>query len=149
MAGLGSAAILATVLSWTYIKPPNFTRWHAWEKAIRLTVANHPIVGFGLGNWQAIYPGLVKANAFPGGWLRLHSSFVQGVVETGVIFPAIVAGFIVDAWRRYADRAILPAVALAPIAVACATNSMFRMNALNAMIALTWLAILEIRLREA
>ena len=59
----------------------------------------------------------------------------------GVGFIAIVIGYLVGAIKKY--RKVIPMVALIVIIVCSSTNSMFRMNALNAMIAITWLAILE------
>jgi hypothetical protein len=140
-------ACIAAFLCYIHI-PGWAARWQKWEKGLRLAFANQPLIGFGLGNWKTIYPSLVREHMLPNGWLRLNSTIVQAIVEMGFLFPIIVAGFINNVRKRFVPNAILPVTALAPIIVACSVNCMFRLNPLNGWIAITWLAVLEIKLRE-
>jgi hypothetical protein len=125
------------------------SRIELWKNALKLSWINQPSIGFGLGNWAAIYPGLIKSGGFAQGWIRLHNSFVHGFVEMGIAFPLLIIGYIVNIIRRASVKAVLPIAALGSITVAMCSNSLFRMNALNAMIAVIWFAVLENKLREA
>jgi len=141
----GCAIMAGLALFVKYIDQPCIRpRWELWQKAISISIINQPFLGFGLGNWAAIYPGLLQRGAFPQGWVRLHNSFIQGFVEMGVLFPIIILGYVASIVRRVTSTVAMPLAAMAAIVAGMITNSMFRMSALNAMIAVVWLAIMEI-----
>ena len=124
-------------------------RLYIWKKSIVLTLKNQPFLGFGLGNWVNVDQLIVANKAYEGttSWSRLHSSFIQGYVEMGVMFLAVLIGYGSDIFRRYRDQ-VLPICALAAIVVCCNTNSVFRINAINGMFVILWLSILEKSLRK-
>jgi len=135
------------VLSWVFIKSPDYSnRINAWIDFLRIYKENW-IWGFGLGHWETVSIVLNKAGKITG-WTRTHNSFINGLVEMGIGFGVLVTIYIVDLFRQYTKQAIIPFTALVVILVCCSTNSMFRMNAVNAMLAITWLAILQIQLTE-
>lgn len=147
-------SVIALGLFWLYIDGPSAgARWTVWENAFNMYLP-HWKWGCGLGHWETISQELVRANIqlLPGNsfaWTRLHNTFLNGLVEMGIGFAVIVSVYIVDLLRRCSRKAIIPLTALVVILACCSTNSMFRMNAVNAMIAITWLAILEIQLKHA
>jgi len=124
-------------------------RLYIWKKSISLTLINQPFLGFGLGNWANIDQLLINNQAYEGttSWSRLHNSFIQGYVEMGAMFIVVMIGYGSDIYRRY-KKGIVPLCALAVIFICCNTNSLFRMNAINGMFAILWLAILEKSLRK-
>jgi len=120
-----------------------------WEQGIGLWLLNYPVSGFGIGNWKTIYPHLVNKGYLSGGSLRLHNSYIHGLIEMGWPFGLFVLAYIVRFFHRLTSQAeshsrfILPVAGLVAVAVTCLTNSMFRMNAINAMFAVTWLSIFK------
>jgi len=122
----------------------------AWTPALGI-YKQHWLFGVGFGNWRIVYTEAVKAGIMDGGWMRLHNTFIQNTVEMGIGFIAITIGFFISiAKRAFAvglKPAAMPLAALASIIAMMNVNSMFRINAINAMVAVVWLAILEIKLR--
>jgi hypothetical protein len=134
---------------------------------IRLTViwetlgyyTQHWVMGSGIGHFKIqigktfLYP---INNLY---WMTVHNEFVQGLFEMGVAFPFIIGGYYVGIYKRFMDgfmvcgvispgsqAAILPITAL----IVISTNSMVHFPfhiAPTAMIAVTWMAILDIKLR--
>ena len=140
-----------SILYWKYIDQPGIElRINAWEKAVKLSFLNLWSIGFGLGRWREIYPNLVIAKAFPEGFQRLHNTFLQNYIEMGVASIIVTLGYYIDIARRMNifNKAIIPISAIAAITGCCIANSVFRMNAINSMFIITWMAILEIELRE-
>ena len=90
------------------------------------------------------------AKAFPEGFQRLHNTFLQNYIEMGVASIIVTLGYYIDIARRMNifNKAIIPISAIAAITGCCIANSVFRMNAINSMFIITWMAILEIELRE-
>lgn len=137
---------------WCVDAPSAGARWTVWGNAFNMYLP-HWKWGCGLGHWETISRELARANIqlLPGNslaWTRLHNTFLNGLIEMGVGFAVIVSGYLIDTVRKYTKKAIVPFTALIVIIVCCSTNSIFRMNAVNGMIAITWLAILQIELRS-
>ena len=140
--------IMFAILSWVFIKSPDYkNRINAWVDFLNI-YKNNWTWGFGLGHWETVSIALNKAGKITG-WTRTHNSFINGLVEMGIGFGIIVVIYVADLFRRYTKKALIPFTALIVILICCSTNSMFRMNAVNAMLALTWLAILEKQLHES
>lgn len=136
---------------WKTVDMPGTERFHPWSRSLKIYLQNNPVLGCGLGNWKLIYPEMVKAGVIDSGWIRLHSSFIQGWVEMGFGFLLFLVGTTIDTVKRV--RPVLKSVALPLAGVvavlgAMTVNSMFRMNALNAMIAVSWFALLEVSIRQ-
>jgi len=136
-------------------------RWELWRAIINddtMITINKRLVypykkawklGCGLGHWKVIGKQLYNAgqNPTPGlGWSRLHMTWLNGLVEMGAGFGVFLVGYTINLIRRYAKQALIPFTAVIVIIVCGSTNSMFRINAVNAMIAITWLSILEVQL---
>jgi hypothetical protein len=146
-----AAFVVMGIVYWKAVDFPGTERLYPWKRSLQLCFQNNPLLGCGLGNWKMIYPPMIKAGVFEPGWIRLHSSFIQGYVEMGIGFVVFCFGIAVHTIRRI--RPVLKNVALplaGCIAVlgAMSVNSLFRMNALNAMIAISWFAILEVSIRQ-
>lgn len=146
--------LISSFLYYRYVDQPNIDRrLYIWHKALSICTNSNPIIGCGLGNWKLVNRGLEEAGQYTGplGWIRLHNSFIQGYVEMGVGFIVVIFGYLGDiamrARRNFREIA-LPLSALGAVAGTMTANSVFRMNAINAMIIITWLAILEIKLKN-
>ena len=138
--------VVLAVLFWVFIKNGDYkNRIDAWINFLNIYKENWKW-GFGLGHWEVVSIALNKADKITG-WTRTHNSFINGLVEMGIGFGILVIIYIADLFRRYIKKALIPFTALVVILICCSTNSMFRMNAANGIIAITWLAILEIKLR--
>lgn len=131
-------------------KPTVGLRWDAWRQSIQLSLLNLWPLGFGLGRWKELYPNLAAIQAMPEGFIRLHNTFLQNYIEMGIASIGVTAGYFINLSRRitHFKRPAVPVAAIAGITGCCMTNSLFRMNAINAMFALAWMAILEIELRK-
>ena len=127
-------------------KPATVERLEPWQRALEL-YPQRWLMGCGLGHWKVAFVELAKAGQFPQGYVRLHNTFIQGMMEMGIGFAVIVVGYLVDTIRRFNRGDVLPAMALVAIIVCSSVNSMFRMNAINAGIAVMWLGVLEASLR--
>ncbi len=83
--------------------------------------------------------------------MTVHNEFVQGLFEMGIAFPAIIGGYYIGIYRRFMDgftfcrTATLPVTALIIISANSMVHFPFHI-ASTAMIAVTWMAILEIQL---
>ncbi len=82
-----------------------------------------------------------------------HNEYLQGFFEMGIAFPVLVIGYFISIYRRFVDKfgfinrdAILPVAAIIIIAVNSAFNFAFHI-APTAMVAILWMAILQIKLR--
>jgi len=140
-------------------------RLSAWSKAIEL-YPQHWLTGCGLGRWKNEFAALVFANhlspeviaknfhpvfmadTFPQGFIRLHSSLFQTLIEMGIGFAVILGGYLLNigkrSWGNLAQLAI-PLTALIIILANGSINFLIRI-APNATIVIIWLAIMEIEL---
>lgn len=147
----GALMCVATILFYKSVHKPGLNRLYAWDTATALCLKNNPLIGCGLGNWKFIYPDLVKYGVMENGWIRLHSSYVQGYVEMGVGFIAVILGYVDNIFTRMqgvARKVAMPVAGLAALAGCMISNTVFQVNALNGMVAIFWLALMEIKLRE-
>jgi len=164
---LPSVVVLSGLFYLFIDKPSAGERWTVWQNAFDMYLHKKIIFpngkecivpiswkwGCGLGHWETISQKLVQAGIqlLPGNnlaWTRLHNTFLNGLVEMGIGFAVVTIGYLIDTTRQFTKKAIIPFTALVVILVCCSTNSMFRMNAINGMLALTWLAILQKTLRK-
>lgn len=92
------------------------SRFDIWEAALGL-VSNHPLLGVGLGNFQAAYgdllvPGLPLLPYFFGVPEEAHNLFLNLAVEVGLVgagaFAWLLAVALLQTWRtsRSADRQV-------------------------------------------
>uniref|UniRef100_A0A6M3INL1 Putative O-antigen ligase n=1 Tax=viral metagenome TaxID=1070528 RepID=A0A6M3INL1_9ZZZZ len=107
----------------------------------------HWILGAGVGHWKALFYKI----PMPGGnkvWLTAHNEYLQMLFELGIGFAIILAGYLFNIVKRMNFKtSILPITALIVIMVQSSANFVFHI-APTAMIALTWMAILERTLSE-
>ncbi len=144
---LGAAAALVAGLAFAgycrLVDMPSTDRWQAWVAGWE-GIKQHWAFGSGLGHWKVVFRQLSVADQW---WTAAHNEFLQGLFEMGIAFPVIVIGYLSDIARRIRKDAALPATALAVIVVNSCVNFPFHIGT-TAMIAVTWLAILEITLRD-
>ena len=121
-------------------------RLYIWKRSISIMWQNQPFLGFGLGNWSLINSYAVKNDAYntAASWTRVHNSFIHAYIEMGIGFIVILFGYFAQIIKNI--KFSIPVLALGPIIVCCSTNSLFRMNAINGMIVIIWLALLNRRI---
>ena len=79
--------------------------------------------------------------------MTAHNEFLQMLFELGIGAAVIFAGYAIDVLRKMTRTAVIPLTALVMITVHCTAS--FPMHiAPTAMIAVTWLAILNITLKQ-
>ena len=106
------------------------------------------VMGYGLGHWAPIRRAVEKAEGRAKGFMaQAHNEYIQMFFEMGIGFLLIVAGYFISIIRRFKEQAIIPIVAVVIIAVNSMAFFPFHI-ATTAMIAITWMAILEIQLNE-
>jgi hypothetical protein len=129
------------------------------SRAIRLNVWNHAwevfkdnwVVGCSIGRWKTEFIYLVVHKGFPEGFVRLHSTILQSMMEMGIGFLIILIWYLANiirrSWKSLATL-VIPLTAIIIIMVNGSVNFLIRI-APNAAIVIVWLAIMEISLRNA
>jgi hypothetical protein len=140
------AAVTGGVLFFTLVGGSDSSRLTAWTLAWDLYRHNW-VFGFGLGNWQEIFRSDAVMVYFTATFAQAHNDLVQGVFEMGIGFAVLTTGYFVSIIRRANKKAILSLAAITGIVVNSLVNFPFHV-AITAMIAITWMAILEHDLRE-
>lgn len=127
-------------------EPAVMVRVLAWKIGFAAFL-EHWILGAGVGHWKALFYKI----PMPGGnkvWLTAHNEYLQMLFELGIGFAIILAGYLFNIVKRMNFKtSILPITALIVIMVQSSANFVFHI-APTAMIALTWMAILERTLSE-
>lgn len=149
-------AMFGLTVFFSFVDRPSFgPRWVSTKLGIELWT-QHWLFGSGLGHWEVV---AFKHIWVPGDWGIMHwqkyahNEFLQGLFEMGVLFPAVLAGYAVNAARRYrrldkASRRVMEPVVLAMVVIAANSTGHFGFHiATTAMLGITWMAILELRLR--
>jgi len=138
---------LAGVLFYAFlIDAPGFERWPVWKQGLKL-YTQHWVMGSGIGHWKYVFHSQENLARFGVHWSMAHNELLQGLFEMGIGFAVVLAGYLRNAWRRYHAGALVPATALVIILVNSLVNYSFHIAG-TAMVAVTWLAILEIHLRS-
>lgn len=86
---------------------PNFlyARGPAWLEALRLSL-KHPIVGWGLSSFHAIFPALGKGSfTLEGQWTNAHNFFIQFLFDTGLIGLSLILCYVI--WLFEECRGVL------------------------------------------
>lgn len=146
----GSIVSLAVIISYTGIVDkihfgPRLGIWEiGWEEFWK-----RPWFGAGIGQWKTITHELYSVKHLTPTWhARAHNEYIQGAVEMGVPFLICLVGYGIDILRRLKKHALLSLTAFIIIAVNCIVNFAFHIP-VTGIIALTWLGILHVQLREA
>ena len=120
-------------------------RTEAWKTGLSLYVHQRPFFGFGIGHWKLIFKDMAKPNTSV--MVQAHNEFVQGLFEMGIVFILILLGYFISIMRKYKKDAILAITAIGIIALNSLVNFPFHV-ATTAIIAVTWMAILQIELNR-
>jgi len=138
--------LCAVLLYGLLIDLPGMERWQVWKRGLQL-FKEHWVFGSGLGHWKYIFIHESQAKLFDGiFWKTAHNEYLQGMFEMGIGFIILVAGYFQHVVRHYKKEALIGITALVIIAVNSFVNFPFHI-ANTAMIAVTWMAILEIQLK--
>jgi len=152
---------LILIGAYIFIDKPEFSaRYTTWKAAILLYFNTEPfeiapkiiikktfLTGFGLGHWKTIshnnFFDVVNDVYFH----RAHNTFLHTWFEMGMGFLVILAFYAKRLYKQIKDNIIF-ILAVCAIFVTCNTNSTLRMNALNGLIIIVWIAIIECSWRE-
>lgn len=125
------------------VDPPVFLRFTAWREAMGY-FWQHWAMGSGLGHWKTVF---LKYRLCGGTWwVTAHNEMIQAVFEMGIGVSVLFLGYFRNLYIRFDQRAVLPYSAVIIIIVNSLVNFPFHIGT-TALIAVTWLAILEIYLR--
>lgn len=119
-------------------------RTETWKKGLDL-YTQRPIAGYGIGHWKLIFKKMAKPDESV--MVQAHNEFVQGLFEMGILFPVIILSYFISTIRKYKKEAILSITAMGIIVLNSCVNFPFHV-ATTAIIAVTWLAILQIDLNR-
>lgn len=124
-------------------------RIEAWSKVLIL-FSNNWVVGCGLGGWGTVFIHLATKGLFPEGFIRLHSTILQTMMEMGIGFIIILLGYFINIVRRSWGNLITVAIPLTALIIITANGSVnFLIRvAPNAALVIVWMAIMEIELRK-
>ncbi len=124
-------------------------RMNVWRSAWSL-FTHHWLWGCGLGRWPTEFIVLASVGQFPEGFIRLHNTILQSMLELGIGFAVILAGYLINIVRRSWSNLIplaIPLTALIIILSNGSVNFLIRI-APNAALVIVWFAIMEISLRR-
>jgi len=105
------------------------------------------IMGFGLGHFQDVFVNPVLKAILGANFAQAHNDLLQGLFEMGAGFAILVCGYFVSIIRRVNKKAILSLAAITGIVVNSLVNFPFHI-AITAMVAVTWMAILQVQLND-
>lgn len=132
-------------------------RWKLWGTTLKYFYRDK-FFGAGLGMFKWVTRSIKEFRQIdcPLGtlwWATTNNEYIQGLFEMGIIFPIILIGYFGNIlkrcllWARPIEELRIELTVLISIAIACSYHYVFH-NAVNAIIAITALALLEITLRE-
>jgi len=135
--------ILVLIITFSLVQRPDaYERFCVWLAAIKYYFKHNLILGFGIGSWEEISK-IHLIEAYPGDYYqRAHNTFLHSWFELGFWFVAICMGYIYKIIKSaHKDKTFI--LALIAIFISCCVNSAFRINALNGLIILTWMALIN------
>lgn len=133
---------------WIFVDCPGYnTRINEWILALKIWWKFWALHGCGIGNWKVEFIYLYKIGIFKTGFIRLHNTFIQGLVELGPAFFIALGGYAFHILRNCKSLNI-PTSAIVAIFIMANINTVERMNAINLMVIILWLAIFEIQRKE-
>jgi len=137
--------IVVAILWYQFVDTPGIDfRIYVWKRAI-MAWKQHWIMGAGIGHWKAVFskPMLIDSKL----WMTTHNEFLQMLFELGIGAAVIFIGYTVEVLMKMTRKAVIPLTALVMVSVHCAAS--FPMHiAPTAMVAVTWLAIIDITLKK-
>lgn len=120
-------------------------RIEVWKGTFPI-LKRHWFLGAGLGHWKQLFYGKMPGDGK--WWMTAHNEYYQLWAEMGIIPIILLAGYLMDIRKRITiDMPRMVIVALVMILVNCVANFPWHIAPL-AMIMLTWMAILEINLKN-
>lgn len=122
------------------------SRLIAWRNAWPI-YKEHWVMGRGLGKWGTVF-GDKKIRRKMLALNPAHNDVIQATFDMGIGFPIVLAGYLADIWRKARKAGLAKmAVPLTGIMIILANAQVnFIMHiAPTAMIAVTWLAVFEVR----
>ncbi len=139
---------LGAIIFFKYVDMPRIdggSRLEKWVYSLHY-IKQHWLTGYGLGHWKTVFYKIHRL--YDVKWFsKAHNDLLQGYFEMGLAFILIVTGYVANVFRRYRREALIPATALVIIGINSLVNFPFHI-ATTAMIAVTWMAILEIKLGD-
>jgi hypothetical protein len=125
------------------VDPPGIEhRLYVWKKAV-MAWKQHWIMGAGIGHWKAVFANPMATDGKR--WVTTHNEFLQMLFELGIGSAIIFAGYFRNIIKRCRAVDVIPLTALVIIVIHSGASFPFHIAPL-AMIALTWIAILELSL---
>lgn len=135
------------VLYLVFVDMPTFMRFDVWKYALGMH-KEHWIFGSGIGHWKLLFTKLAQNGKFREIWYTAHNEYIQGIFEMGILFVPICFGYIITTIQRAWKQRKIMAIPLAAFAVILFNSAgHFSMHiATTALIAVTWMAIIEVQL---
>lgn len=144
--GVGSC-IIGGLLFYLFVDTPDIiNRFNTWKVVWNL-YSQKWIMGFGLGHFQNVFVNPVLKAILGANFAQAHNDLLQGVFEMGIGFVVLVCGYFISIIRRANKAAILSLAAITGIVVNSLVNFPFHI-AITAMVAITWMAILQVELND-
>lgn len=138
-----SVAVIGFVMVKTLGRGADFGgRLTAWHNAITLYKQNW-LLGCGIGNWAPMFSIVDLHKGMR--WTHAHNEYLQTMFEISVGFPLILGGYVAKLTERFhVKQAVIPLTAVVIIAVNAFYNFPFHIPQ-TALVAITWMAILEVK----
>lgn len=145
----GALVCIGMILYGIFVDKPGTNRAEIWSFATIWTLENHWYTGCGPGNWKVFFAKFYSQGYLTDrSWVRIHNEWLEGFVEMGLPYVLLILGFLADNIRRFCKKATLPMTALGAIIGIGLASSFFKFNQLNGIVAIFFLALLEVKLRK-
>lgn len=137
------ALIISAAMFVLYVDMPGINRVDPWFLGYQI-IWQHPVIGIGIGHWAPLFAQVPIKGLI---WNTAHNDILQAWAEIGTGFMILLLFYLRDIGKRAikSGQIIIPFMALIIILANCSVNFLFHI-ATTALIAVTWLAILEVKL---
>ena len=139
--------VIIVVLAYALlVDAPGFERWTMWTYGAEVG-RERWLLGGGIGHWKIVMKDILAPH-LKGTWCTTaHSDIFQLWFEMGVAPILLVCGYLWSIARRYKPEALIAASAIIVILASSMVHFLFHI-ATTGIIAVTWIAILELQLSE-
>ena len=153
MRWLGSAGVAAGAAGFCCFvdRPWSFsdTRFVAWQNTLYYA-KQHWVLGSGIGHWKEVFARFPLTEGV--WWTTAHNEYLQVFFEMGIGAVIIIVGYVFQTGRRVRlallrNTVRIPLTAVVIIIINSLVNFPFHI-ATTAMVAVTWMAVLEIEIKE-
>jgi hypothetical protein len=123
-------------------------RYGAWHFYITGLLAKRPIIGWGLGQSEFLWP-IISKEVYQGGgpaWLHSHNEVITLAVELGIIGLILVAGYFITTFKNLRKKNIVVTCGLAACIIS--SLSIFSLHSAIGLLLIVYMAMAQYLITE-